>query len=83
MAESLAQAIVDRASDLRRAIETTPQPDRVLAGIVAFDDLATIFRTFHASQQSFSRRVASRPSQIPAILASPGEERRRAPFVRL
>jgi hypothetical protein len=34
-ARHAAQDLVQRVSDLRRAIETTPQPDRVLAGIVA------------------------------------------------
>jgi hypothetical protein len=36
--QNAAQAIVDRVSDLRRAMESTPQPDRVLAGIVASAD---------------------------------------------
>jgi hypothetical protein len=53
---SPAQRVVDRVVDLRRALASTPQPDRVLAAIVASDDWAAIFRHC-CDDQSVSARL--------------------------
>jgi hypothetical protein len=50
--QSAAQRIVDAVGDLRRAIETTSH-DRVIAGIVACEDWAAIFRVCGDDQRGY------------------------------
>jgi hypothetical protein len=49
---------------LRRAIETAPPPDRVLAGIVAHDDFHKTFALFLEAQRAFRGDRGSRLAEV-------------------
>ena len=73
--QSAAQRIVDQVSDLRRTLETTPQGNRVLAGIVAGDDWAAIFQACRDDQRTSvtpRRSLPSRSRQSAAQTARDG-----------
>ena len=70
--QSAAQRIVDQVSDLRRTPETTPQGNRVLAGIVAGDDWAAIFRACCDDQRTFRDASSLAPVTIPSERGADG-----------
>jgi hypothetical protein len=65
--ESPAQRIVDLTSELKRAIETAPLEEQVLAGIVARDDFHATFALFIEAQRAHQARSGSRLAEVATV----------------